>query len=149
MEELQAEVEDLEKKRTKWLIINLIGFCIWGGIRIIDNHLLDNHSSPILTGAMLFGWMIWIVGLVQILLLGKRVGKKRVVLQIFNDELIQLKRFKTWRIALVAVVLTQVCLIVASQLTEISGLFGAELSIYVSVVSAIGSFLFFNSESNA
>lgn len=148
MEKLQTQVEVLEQTRAKWLFLNLIGFCIWDGLRIIENYLLE-RTNPVITGIMIFGWLIWIISLIQILRLGKEMKKNKQLLQILNDELIELNRFKTWRIALFAVGLTQVFIIIlTSFVTEISGLFASELSIFIIVVFCIGGFLYFNIETS-
>lgn len=98
---------------------------------------------------MIFGWLIWIISLIQILRLGKEMKKNKQLLQILNDELIELNRFKTWRIALFAVGLTQVFIIIlTSFIIEISGLFASELSIFIIVVFCIGGFLYFNIETS-
>lgn len=145
MENLQTQVEELEQKRSKWLILNLIGFCVWDGSRIIQNYLMDNH--PALTLITLLGWLIWVVSLVQILRLGKKISADRHVFQILNDELIELTRFKSWRAALVAVTITQgFIILLTSFVTEVSALFAAELTIFVAVLSSIGSFLYYNSQ---
>lgn len=148
MEKLQTQVEVLEQTRAKWLFLNLIGFCIWDGLRIIENYLLE-RTNPVITGIMIFGWLIWIISLIQILRLGKEMKKNKQLLQILNDELIELNRFKTWRIALFAVGLTQVFIIIlTSFVTKISGLFASELSIFIIVVFCIGGFLYFNIETS-
>lgn len=150
MEKLQVQVEVLEQNRSKWLLINLIGFCIWDGLRIVDNYLLGNYTSALLTGVTLLGWLIWIVGLIQIVRIGKEMGRNKQLAQILNDELIELNRFKAWRASLVMIVLTQGVIVITTLfVTEISGILAAELSIFVSVTSAIGGFLYFNKESNA
>jgi len=149
MEKLHLQVEDFEQKRSKWLIINLVGFCIWDGLRIIDTYLLENYNFPILTGIMLLGWLIWLVGLIQIVFIGEKIKRNRHLTQILNDELVEINRFKTWRATLVMVALTQVLIIImALFVPEISGIFAAELSIFVMVISAIGGFFYFNKESN-
>ena len=149
MEKLHIQVEDFEQKRSKWLLISLIGFCIWDGARIIDTYLLENYNFPILTGILLSGWLIWLVGLIQIVRIGKKIKHNRRLTQILNDELVEINRFKTWRATLVMVALTQVLIITMTVfMPETSGIFAAELSIFVMVTSAISGFLYFNRESN-
>ncbi len=150
METSQQNIELAEQKRSKWLIINLIGFFIWDGLRIIDSYILINQPKQIITGAILLGATIWIVSLIQLMKFGKSIKNNRQVMQILNDELMELNRLKTWRFALLSLVLTQVVIIGFSLLSNsITGLLAAELSIFVTVLSSIGGFLYFNSEQNA
>lgn len=138
----------MTKKQTKRIL--KIGFCIWDGLRIIDNYLLENHTFPLLTGIMLLGWLIWLVGLIQIIRIGKEMNGNKLMSQILNDELIEHNRFKAWRASLVMVALTQVFIVMTTLfVTEVSGILAAELSIFVLVTSAIVGFLYFNKESNA
>lgn len=151
MKNLQIKIEELEQKRSKWLIIGLIGFCIWDGLRIVDRYILSDHTYPILTGMLLLGWLIWSVGLIKILQIGKKLKHDKHVNQILNDELVELNRLKSWRFSLLMIGLTQVFIVITSFVTNISGILAAELSIFVLVISAIGGFLYYNrdnSESN-
>ncbi len=149
MEKLQIRVEALEQRRSKWLMITLIGFCIWDGLRIVESYLLGNYTSPILIGIMLLGWLIWVIGLIQILRIGKEMKRNIQLCQILNDELIELTRFKAWRASLVMVGLTQAIIILTTLfVTEISGILAAEISIFVLVTSAIGGFFYFDREYN-
>ena len=145
MEKLQIQVEALERKRSKWLIINLIGFCIWDGLRIIENYVLVNTVSPLRTGVMLLGGLIWMVALIKLLRLGNDMKGNKYLVQILNDELIELNRYKVWRASLLMVILTQVLIIIATFfVADISGILAAELSIFVFVTSALGGFSYFN-----
>ena len=72
------------------------------------------------------------------------------VLQILNDDLIVVNRLKAWRLTLVAVVLTQVLVIAITLFAiKIPGVLMAELSVFVSVISAIGGFLYYDNLSDA
>lgn len=150
MDNLQTQVEVLERKRSQWLTFNLIAFTMWDGARIIANYVMHDPAHPILTGFTLFGGIFWIISLLQILRLGKRMKKDMQVLRILNDDLIELNRLRSWRLALVVVALNQ-CLIIMLSLfgIEISGILAAELSIFVLVIAAIGGFLYYDRESNA
>jgi len=150
MRNLEKQVEVLEQKRSKWLLIGLIGFSIWDGSRIINAYLLDNYTSPIFTGLMLLGWLTWTVGLIKIIRLGKEMKRNKLFAQILNDELIELNRSKAWRASLIMVGLTQVLIMLTTLfVTEISGILAAELSIFVLCTSAVAGFIYFNKESNA
>lgn len=147
MEMLQEQLESLEKWRTKWLYINLVGFCIWDGTRIAKNYLLEDSKHGILTIILLIGWLIWISGLFQLIRFSNKVKKTRQAMHILNDELTQFNRLKAWKTAFLIVCTAQILVIVTSSfITEISGIFVAELSIFLAVVSAIGSFLYYDAE---
>ncbi len=128
-----------------WLLINLIGFCIWDSLRIAEAYFLDTPMNKLLAATMWFGWLVWTLGLVQLIRLGLKMKKTRLALQVLNDEFIQLNRLKAWRTAFIAVVVTQVVIIILTvSTTEISGILAAELSIFVSVAAATGAFLYYN-----
>ncbi len=145
MKNLTQQIEDLESKRIKWLSINLAGFCIWDSLRITTNHLLDISDAPLLTGIMLLGWLIWIIGLVQIIRLSSKVRKTRLALEIMNDELFKINLLKAFRTALVTVIVAQLAIIlITTFITHLSGIFVAEISVFISVTTVIGAFLYFN-----
>jgi len=144
--ELENRLEELEQMRSKWLFINLVGFVLWDGLRMIDLYILE-ELNPLGQILLWSGWLIWTVGLVQLTRLGFKVKKTKMATQILNDEWIELSRLKSWRLAFLAVTLTQVAIIVLNLFSfQISGIFAAELSIFVAVVSALLAFLYFNQE---
>ena len=148
MEKSYKELELLEKWRIKWMTINLLGFCIWDGLRIGTSHFWDKPSL-ILTIVMWIGWVIWVAGFVQLTRLSLKSKKTKQALEILNDELVEFNRLKAWRAALLMVGLLQVIIILLISFgIEISGLLAADLSIFVAVVSAIGGFLYYNTELN-
>lgn len=145
MNALVTEIETLEKMRTRWLLVNLIGFIIWDGFRMMDSYVISGGISNTYQIILIIGWLIWVLGFVQLTRLGMKAKKTKMALQILNDEMVTATRFKTWRLALIAVVLTQVFIVALSfGSIEISGVLAAELTIFVAVVSAIGSFIFFD-----
>ncbi len=145
MSTLTSELEALEKMRSQWLLINLIGFMIWDGFRILDNYLITGGLSNTFQIVLIVGWLIWTLGFIQLTRLGFRAKKTKVALEVLNDELVEHSRLRSWRFALIAVVLTQVIIMLLSfGSIEISGILAAELSLYVVVVSAIAGFVYFD-----
>lgn len=150
MDKLQVQIEALEQKRSRWLKAILIGFSIWYGFRIVDTYFLEKQSHPILLGIVILGFFVWLFFLVKLLSLVKEINSTKQINQILNDELVTLNRLKTWRMAFIAVVLTQaVILFLSLFVRELPGMFVAELSIFVAVAFSLGGFLYYNSESDA
>lgn len=144
MEAQATEIEALEKMRTRWLLVNLIGFIVWDGFRIIDGYLIEGGLAITFQFILFLGWLTWVLGFVQLTRLGLKAKKTKMALAILNDELVEHSRFKTWRFAFIIVVLTQVVIVVSSLISiEISGMLAAEISIYAAVVSAIAAFIYF------
>lgn len=145
MNDLEEQLENLETSRANWLLINLIGFCIWDSLRIVDSYVLVAPTNPFLAATMWLGWLIWIVGLAQLTRLGLKMKRTRLALEVLNDEFIQLNRLKAWRAGFIGVVFTQIAIIIFTTFTTgISGILAAEISIFVSVTTAIAAFLFYN-----
>lgn len=142
-EQLQDKVEVLERQRVTWLLINLIGFCVWDGLRIVDRYGFTGPSYPVITGLMLMGWLAWVSGLWQVFRLKREMNRDQRLLHMLNDERVEHNRFRAWRIGLIAVVLTQVAILSASLFAvEISGALAADLTILVAVAVATGGFLY-------
>ncbi len=146
MSEIYINIEKLESKRTKYLRLNLIGFVIWAGLRIVDNYILSG-SNPVLLAALAVGCIIWIVSLLQILRLGSKVKKNKEAQAIFNDELIIQHRLKAWKFGFICVILTQVVLILSHLLfSNFSGQMAAEITVFVGITAAVGAFTYFDSK---
>ncbi len=144
MKALEKQIEDLEKMRISWLLINLIGFILWDGFRIIDGHLIDGGISNSLQIFLLLGWLIWIIGFVQLIRVGLKVKKTKLASQILNDELVELNRLKSWRLGLIVVVMTQAVVIFLSSISfDISGILSAEISIFIAVIAVISAFIYY------
>lgn len=146
MNETLINIEKLENKRTKYLRINLIGFVIWAGLRIIDNYLLSG-PEPVLLVALAIGWIVWIASLLQILRLGSIVKKNKEAQEIFNDELVSQYRLKAWKFGFICVILTQAFLILSSLLfSNFSGQMAAEITLFVGITATVGAFTYFDSK---
>lgn len=144
MEALATEIEALEKMRTRWLLVNLMGFIIWDGFRIVDGYLINGGINNSLQVVLILGWLIWTLGFIQLTRLGFKAKKTKMAMEVLNDELVEHSRLKTWRFAFIVVVITQVVIVVLSLISiEISGMLAAEVSIYMAVVSAIAAFIYF------
>jgi len=145
MKTLEIQLEELEKMRAKWLLVNLVGFVFWDGFRIANNYLIEGGISTMLLIVYGLGWLTWVIGLVQLSRLSTKVKKTKLASQVLNDELVEFNRLKAWRVALFAVILTQVVVIVSNFLSvEVSGILSAEITVFVGVVSAITAFLYYD-----
>ncbi len=59
MTTVETQIEELEKMRSRWLLINLIGFVLWDGFRIFDSYLIEGRTCNSLSNNIL----IWLVDL--------------------------------------------------------------------------------------
>lgn len=140
------QIEKLESKRTRLIKVNLAGFILWDGMRIVNAYLLTN-PAPVLKFIEILGWALWFVSLFMILSLRRKINSSRQMSAILNDELILSNRLKAWRFAFGSVMVMNGCLIAINLFWPVSGIFAAESSIFAGVVATIGSFLYY-SESN-
>ncbi len=144
MTTVETQIEELEKMRSRWLLINLIGFVLWDGFRIFDSYLIEGGLATHFQIIYLFGWLTWTLGLVQLTRLGFKAKKVRQASQILNDELVELNRLKSWRLALFVVLITQVVIIALSFLSfDVSGILSAEISIFAAVTAALSAFTYY------
>ena len=149
MEKIQQQLENLEKGRSRWIFVNLIGFCVWDGMRILNNYFANPLELPVSTGIMILGWGIWILGLIQLFKVSAKAKQTKNAMGILNDELVQINRMKAWRLAFVVLCFSQVMVLLYSlAITNISSALSAEISIYIGVIAAIGGFLYFNNDPN-
>ncbi|WP_109831463.1 hypothetical protein [Reichenbachiella versicolor] len=145
MKNLESQIEELEKMRTTWLLVFLIGFIFWDGFRIVTNHFPENKMVNYATTISLLGWLTWTLGLIQMFRMGYKVKKVKQAAQILNDELVELNRLKSWRIAFITVVLAQLAIMALSLLSfDISGILSAEISIFIAVTVALSAFIYYN-----
>jgi hypothetical protein len=149
MTTVETQIEELEKMRTRWLLVNLIGFVLWDGFRIIDSYLIEGGIATPFQIINLFGWLTWTLGLVQLTRLGFKAKKVRQASQILNDELVEIYRLKSWRLALFVVLLTQMVIIALSILSfDVSGILSAEISIFTAVTAALSAFIYYEMSTN-
>ncbi|WPP50197.1 hypothetical protein [Catalinimonas niigatensis] len=141
MIEQQMHAEQLEQKRSKWLLINLLGFILWDGIRILQGYILKTEFSLIFTPLELLGWLLWAISLIQILRLGKNIKANPLLQDILNDELVRLNRMQAWKTGFIVVLSTQIILLLVHLFYPFSAALGAEVTIFLGVVSSIAAFM--------
>lgn len=147
MKTLESQIEELETMRIRWLLVNLIGFILWDGFRVIDRYLIDGGLSGPMQIFTFLGWLLWVISFIQLIRLGNKVKKTKLASEILNDELVELSRLKSFQIAFGCVVIMQVVIIGISSVSfEISGALSAELSIFTAVVTAISAFIYFDKQ---
>ena len=145
METLEKQIDEFEKKRISWLLVNLIGFILWDGFRIIENYLINGKVNPLFQLFIFLGWLIWVLGFVQLVRLSKKVRKIKQAQQILNDELVELNRLKSLRFALIVVALVQVSIIALSVFAvDITGVLAAEVSVFAVVTSVLSAFVYYD-----
>jgi Na+/melibiose symporter-like transporter len=64
-----------------------------------------------------------------------------------NDEYVQQKRWKAWKVAFCAILVCQGVIILINLLAPFDAGIGAQITIWVAVVSSIGAFLHLDRES--
>lgn len=143
MVEEQILAEKLEQKRNKWLLLNLLGFILWDGVRILQSYLLKTEFSIVLTPLELIGGLLWIISLVQILRLGKSIKENPLLQAILNDELVLLHRMQAWKAGFIVVLGTQIAFLLVHLFYPFSAALAAELSIFLGVSASITAFIYF------
>lgn len=139
-----AEAENLDKKRSQWIAINLIGFIIWDGMRILGNYFIHGEVHPLLFITEIIGWLIWTISLIWIIRTSKRINKDENLKTVLNDEYVVVSRLKSWRAGFISILITQVVILLIALTVTISGQLSAEISIFVGVGSAMLSFIVYH-----
>lgn len=146
MENSQELAEQLEKKRLKYLKINLIGFIIWYPSLIANTHDVAFHviGTGMLVISNLIGFILWAWSLRKITSLGKMLKSNKLMLEILGDEFFKENQKKSFRMALIAIGVSQIVFILWTTLSgDISGRLVAELGILILVTAHVGSFIFY------
>lgn len=145
----ETQIAYLEKMRTRWLLIVLIGFVLWDAFRIMDSYIIEGETAFHFKIVYFFGWLTWVLGVIQLTRLGIKANKVRQATQILNDELVKIYRLKSWRLALFVVLLTQVVILSLSMFSlNISGILSAEISIFTAVTAALSAFIYYEKSTN-
>jgi len=149
--ELQNTVNSIERKHLLYLKLNLIGFVLWYGIMIIQEHLeTPTYLKLILMIISLTGGVIWMITLVKLTKLGKLINGKPLLKAIFSDDLFKANKDKAIKVTLVVLMVLQVVFhSITSFLMDISGAFIVKMNILVGMMIATGSFIFFQTKENA
>jgi len=85
------------------------------------------------------GGFIFLIGLVIISIVMFKVRKDKLLKQLFNDELGVETQLKTWKVGFLAMVVTQVALMVMSSVHDFGMLLAAEITIYIAFCFSVGT----------
>lgn len=136
--------EKLEQERSKWLLLCLLGFILWDSIRILHGYILQTLPDMLMIPLELLGGLLWMISLVQIFRLGKRIHSNPLLQRMLNDELVRSNRMNAWKTGFIVVLGTQAALLVVHMFHPFSAALGAEISIFLGVVSSIAAFISLN-----
>lgn len=139
-----SKIEQLDKLRfnlLKWLTI---GWAVWFGSFILK-HLIN---QPFVTGAItwigLFGWLIFIINLIQFLKLRRELRWDPKIQEALNDELHQLNAHKSFLIGYSTMIVTTALFFGLSIFLTISVVLVTETILYLGVLSVLISGLIYN-----
>ncbi|HWQ45230.1 MAG TPA: hypothetical protein VN376_00100 [Longilinea sp.] len=145
---MNATKDELDRSRRQVLLGIMIGYSVW----LIAFLLLQDWRLPIwidlaILGLGLVGCGYWFFQLLRMLRMEKMLRRQPELADAMNDEYVQQKRWKAWKFAFIAILVCQAVIILVNLWIPFDAGIGAQLTIWVGVVSSIGSFLFYDRES--
>lgn len=142
-------------KARRWrrlLLTNLYFGSLWQLTRILfdlgnDGIAVPNALTSILLLVQMLSWVCWTLSL---LALGALIQKEKKAPTGGPDEFPAGKRPILWQAAVkvgfFSMLVAQLALLIMATDTRLSAVTGADISIYAGAVSAVGAFLFLNSD---
>lgn len=141
-----SDIDALDRSRRRMLIGLLAGFGVWqaAGIasELLSRGALPRWASLLSIALSLAGWLYWSVNIVRMLKWIHRVRASAGAADALNDERIRDARLRAFSFALALVLAAQLVPLFA----PISARVGAQLTILVGCVAAIGAFLILERE---
>ncbi len=140
-----TKAERFERARRRMLLGFAVGFGTWMVARLVRELLPALDTGPVVAFAVLVGgiagWLVFAVYLVWILRFTVTVHRDPAVEEILNDELVVENRRKALAFGFGAAMATQAALILFDWLRPASATLGANLTMLVGALSAVGTFL--------
>jgi hypothetical protein len=140
--------DGLDRSRHQVLLGLVIGYSAMQATVLINQvwHLPIGLRLAIL-GLGLVGCGYWGLQLLRMLQIERMLRKQPQLADALNDEYVQQKRWKAWKVAFCAILVCQAVIILINLLAPFDAGIGALITIWVAVVSSIGTFLYFDRES--
>ena len=138
--------EKLDRSRRRMLAGLLAALIAWLALRIVE--LLGAPGSGAVTsalvGLLIVGGAVWLFHFVLMIGSANAVRGNRSLLEALNDERVRSNRRRAFSFGFVAVLATQLVMLVASIRTDIPVGLALNLTLAVAIASAIGAFLVYD-----
>ena len=132
-------VDRLSQERRTILMGSFMGFGLFYGAVLLQYALAPRSVPSLIVGAIgLAGWAVWAASLVRVTVFGRSAPS--AARRALSDELWRRNVLTSWAVGFWTVLVVQIPVIV-------TGLqHGSELTIYVGVLAALGTFLYLDRE---
>ncbi len=139
--------EDVDLSRRKALLKFVIGYSIFQAAFILNQFwhpLMVLRLAIVGIGLLSCGY--WAVQLIGMLRIGRLLRQQPQLAEALNDEYVQQKRWKAWKVSFFIVLACQAAIFLVNQLIPFEAGSGALITIWVAVVSSIGAYLYYDRE---
>lgn len=135
-------------RRRVLLITFLIGWGAWYGFFVAQQAglygFLPAGTGIVLTVVGIAGWFVFAVAMVKILNSRKRYKDNPEARAALDDELTRDQNRRATHFGFIAILLTQVGLVVLGDTLGMTAEIGAHISIFIGVATIMGAFLWFD-----
>jgi hypothetical protein len=140
--------DGLDRSRHQVLLGIVIGYSALQ-VTVLINRVchLPIGLRLVILGLGLVGCGYWGIHLIRMLKIERILRQQPQLADALNDEYVQHKRQKAWKVAFFAILVCQAVIILANLLAPFDAGSGALITIWVAVVSSIGAYLYFDRES--
>lgn len=143
---MSTEISQLEVKRRKVIIGNLIGFTVWQLPYLLHYYNFNPTLSGWSTITSVIGCLIWLYYDIRLIQFSRLLRKKREMARSLNDEYIQAIRLKSFTAAFWVLLGGIVTLFVLSFFVDLKAQFVLHLLIIVGVIGALTPYLIFDKD---
>jgi hypothetical protein len=143
---LVSEIAQLEMKRRKIIIGNLIGFTVWQLPYLFHYFNFNPTISGWSSITSVIGCFVWLYYDIRLIQFSRLLRKKRELARSLNDEYIQAIRLKSFTAAFWVLLGCIVTLFVLSLFVDLKAQFVLHLIIIVGVIGALTSYLIFDKD---
>lgn len=137
-------IEKLDKARDRVLKWQIIGWVVWFGTFILKDLIVNRPLVLILMFTGLIGWALWIVNLIKLQRLAKKINSDSKLKDALNNEWHRFNRYKSFTVGFWAVVVTISCFMGFSAFYDISALLVCQVTLYLGVLSTFIALFIYN-----
>lgn len=143
---MASEIAQLEIKRRKIIIGNLIGFTVWQLPYLFHYYNFNPTISGWISMISIIGCFVWLYYDIRLVQFSRLLRKKRELARSLNDEYIQAIRLKSFTAAFWVLLGCIVTLFVLSLCVDLKVQFVLHVLIIVGVIGALISYLIFDKD---
>jgi hypothetical protein len=137
-------IEKLDRVRYNLLKWFAFGWALWYGAFILKDVVQSMFVIGVFLAVGLAGWIIWTINMIRFYRLGKIVSQDEVLKEALNDELHQFNTARSYKAGYTLTIFTIALFVGLSTFFTIPTLLAFQITLYVSVLSVLISFLIFN-----